>query len=492
MKLEKNNTKNIEYIKKNNGNSSDISERNLKINNTNISYIFLESVSSDDKISDFTLKSITKDIKRKKIINFENIFEMLKNTLPNSKVKIIDTYEDVFFHLSSGFTCIFIDKYDKALAIETKQQLDRGVQNATTEAVIKGPKDSFTENHMINIGLIRKRIKDNNLFFKEFFIGRRTKTKVTVSYIDDVVKKNQVEKVIEKLNKIDIDGILDSGYLRSFFNEEETVFPKIISTERPDLASSSLLDGKIIILVENSPFALIMPGTMNDFLKSPEDYYQKPFNVSFTRILRYIAFFITVLTPALYIAFTTFNPELIPDAILISLATERENVPFPTMLEVVLFLTVFEILRETDIRTPNVMGTAISVVGALVLGEASVNAGIISPIVVIVVAITSISGLCFYDIDFINAIRWYRLIFILFASFLGVVGFAIGLILFFIKLTSIECMGVPYLEPFSPFSKKGHKDSVIKVSTPNLKDRDPYLSDNSKRISDINEKNNSN
>lgn len=485
MKLDKNSIKNIEYIRKLNNDSTDITSRTLKISNTNISYIYLDSVCSDEKISQFIIKSISQDIKHKKMICFENVFNMLNNTIPNSKIKIIDTYEDVFFHLSSGFICIFVDKSDKAIALETKADLDRGVQESTTETVIKGPKDSFTENYMMNIGLIRKRIKDHNLLFEEMKIGRRTKTKVSISYIKDVVKMDHVKSTINKLKNIDIDGILDSGYLRDFLNENnQTIFPKMISTERPDLACSSLLDGKIVILVENSPFALIIPATFIDFLKSPEDYYQKPANSTFTRMLRTIAFLITILTPAIYIAITTFNQELISDDLLISLATQREGVPFSTSIEIIFFLIVFEILRETDIRTPNVMGTAISVVGALVLGEASVSAGIISPIVVIVVAITSISGLCFSDIDFINAIRIYRMIFIIFSSFLGIIGLTISVLIFVIRLASIETVGVPYFLPFAPLDVNVQKDSILRLSRYKLKKRDKYLSDNTKRLGD--------
>lgn len=475
----------IDEIKKMNGNSSDICERKIKIGKTNVAYVFLESVSSDDKISDFLMRTLTETIKHKRLLSFDNLFETIKNNLMNSKIKIIDNYEDVFYHLASGFTCIFVNGNNKCITVETKTQLDRGVTESTTEAIIRGPKDSFTENYMTNIGLIRKRIKDSNLLFDEIIVGRRTKTKISISYIKDIALKESVDQIKQKIENIDIDGILDSGYLRDFLNDGKIdAFPEFVSTERPDVVCGSLLEGKIILLVENSPFALVIPGTFIDFIHSSEDYYQKPINTSFTRILRITAFILTMLTPSIYIALTTINQELIPDSLLISLSVQRQTVPFPTLIEVLLLLTAFEILRETDIRTPNLMGTAISVVGALVLGEAAVNAGIISPIVVIIVSITSISGLTFSDIDFINAIRLWRLLFIVTAAFLGIVGVTVAILVLIIKLVSTETYGTPYLMPFSPFYSKGQKDAIYRAPKSKMKKRPFYLTKNTTRLGD--------
>ncbi len=473
----------LSTIKDMNGNSSDITDRKLKIGKSEIAYIFLESVSSDDKISDFLVRTLTQNIKSQKMLSIKNIFEIIENDLLNSKVKIVETYEEVFFHMASGFTCIFVEGNKKAIVVETKTKLDRGITESTTEAIVRGPKDSFTENHMVNIGLIRKRIKDPNLWIKDVVVGRRTKTKVSITYIDDIAKKEEVNKIIQKIQKIDIDGILDSGYIRDFLNDGKIdAFPEFISTERPDVVCGSLLEGKVVILVENSPFTLVIPGTFLDFIHSPEDYYQKPINTTFTRILRLMAFFLTMLTPAVYIAFTTINQELIPDNLLISLSVQRQTVPFPTFIEVTLLLTAFEILRETDIRTPNLMGTAISVVGALVLGEAAVNAGIISPIVVIIVSITSISGLTFSDIDFINAIRCWRLAFILIASILGIFGVIVAAILLIVKLVSTTSYDTPYLVPISPFYGKEQEDAIARLPRTDMTKRPVYLTKNRTRL----------
>ena len=470
------------YILESYHHSSDIVTRKINVKGTDILCIYLESVASDDKISEFLMKEINTYSKNK--ILTVNLFDKLKNTIPNSHITVESKLEDCFTKLASGFTCIFIDGDKQYITVETKSKLDRGITESTSESIVRGPKDSFTENNSTNLGLIRKRIKDKNLWYDEIKIGRRTNTKVTIAYINGIANEHIVNNIKEKLNKIDIDGIIDSGNIRDFLIQNQSIFPEIKSTERPDLACNSLLEGKIIILVENTPFTLILPITLNDFLHASEDYYQKSSNVSFTRILRYISFLITITIPGLYTALTTFNQEIIPDQLLISLAIQRDGVPFSTVFELVIMITTFEILRESDIRLPSTMGAAISIVGALVLGEAAVSAGIVSPIVIIVVAITSICGLLFTDIDFVNAIRWWRFIFIIFSAAAGLIGFVIATVLFINKLASITFDNVCYLAPFSPLYVKSINDSIIKLPNNKLKSRSPYITKNTTKLGD--------
>ena len=478
MRIYKNVDKNIEYIKNINHNSSDIVSRIITNNDIKIAYVYLESVTSDDKVSEFLNKSIIgKDIKI--------IKKNLESNIYNSHITTLKELDNIFYYLSSGFTVIFIDNYDICITVETRMSLDRGVSEATSEPIVRGPKDSFTENNAINLGLIRKRIKDENLIFDEVIVGKRTKTKVSVAYIKDVVKLNSVIKVIDKIKNIDIDGILDSGYIREFlYNQSSTVFPRTISTERPDLAASSLLEGKIVILVENSPYVLILPGLFIDFFHSPEDNYQKPINASFLRLLRILCFFITICVPSLYVALMTFNPEIIPDDLLISLALQRDGVPFPTALEILIFVIIFEILRQADIHSPTVSGSAMNIVGALVLGDAAVNAVIVSPIAIIIVAITSICELVFYDIDMINAVRFWRIVFIIAALFLGIIGFVSILFIFITKLASIVSFDTPYLTPISPVSITGIKNSLLRIKRDKLFNRPKYLSNNTRKMVD--------
>lgn len=490
MKIDKKIDKVFNKINKMNGDSPDITTRKLKIGFKSIGYIYLESVSSDDKISDFLVKSITR-LKNSHFLDnfFSNLYNELENNIANSKIKTINNYEDMFYYLSSGFTVLVVNGFSKAIVLETKQKLDRGVTEPTTEVSIRGPKDSFTENYNKNLGLVRKRIKDPNLWFKEFIVGRKSKTKVSVGYVKDIADEKKVKRVLEKIESIDIDAILDSGYIRDFLaRDDRTSFPTIISTERPDLVSASLLEGKIIVIVENTPFALVMPGTISNFIHSPEDNYQKAINVSVTRALRFLAMIITITAPALYIAITTFNPEVVPDTLLISLAVQRSRVPFPTSFAVFILMITFEILRESDMRLPETMGTSISIVGALVLGDAAVNAGIVSPIVVIIVAISSITGLLFTDMDVVNAFRIWRLIFLLFATTMGLIGFVVAGMIFIIKLCSIESLEIPYLTPFSPLYINSLQDNILTLPRNKMKKRPPYLaSKNIHRVGDQNE-----
>lgn len=482
MNLDKNVDTILEKIVKDYGNSSEIVKRTINIGKQKIGYIYLESVSSDDKISNFFMKDISDYVKNRKKNLFEALFTSLENSIPNSHLQTVDTYDKLYYFLSSGYTAIFVDDESRGIVIETKSQLDRGVTEASSEAVVRGPKDSFTENNATNLGLIRKRIKDSNLWFDETVVGRRTKTKVTIAYIQDVADKERVQHIKQKLEQIDVDGILDSGYIREFIlKENKSSFPQFKSTERPDIACSALLDGKIVVLVENSPFVLITPGLLIDYLHSPEDNYQKPINTNFTRILRFLAFIITIITPGFYIAVTTFNHQMIPNELLISLALQREGVPFPTAFEILMLIITFEILRESDIRIPNAMGAAISIVGALVLGDAAVSAGIISPIVVIIVAITAISGLLYTDIDFVNATRLWRIIFIFASMTAGLVGFVIAGIIFITKLCSLETGNVPYLAPISPFYSQDQANFLFRKSRDKVRYRPKFLSQKNRK-----------
>ncbi len=472
-KIIKNAKANIEKVKKIYGNSSDLTTRIIKLGKINVGIMFMESSSAALTVSEHIIKSINMIADEKSI--FESVFDNLKNRIFNSQMITINDFGKFPYFLSSGFTIIVTDDSDKAIVLETRLPLDRGVTESSSEPILRGPKDSFTESHAKNLGLIRKRIKDENLWFEEVKIGRRTKTRVNIAYINDIVDKKEVKYVKNILKKIDIDGILDSGNLREYLINEKSAFPQVQSTERPDLVCQSLLNGKIAIIVENSPFVLLIPAVFIDFIHTPEDYYQKPLNISLTRILKFISLLITLFTPAIYIAITTFDQIVVPNELLISLAVQRESVPFPTSVEIILLMTIFEILRESDIRMPSNMGTAMSIVGALVLGQAAVDAGIVSPIAVIVVAFTSICSLIFTDIDFMNGIRFWRFIFIIAASFLGLIGVVIAVMIFIFKLASLENFGVSYLSPFSPFNVSAQKDAIVRFSMPKIFKRPNYM-----------------
>ncbi len=473
-KIDKNAQKVIDKTKKLYGNSPDINSRLIDIKGTKVGCLFLESSSQASTVSDFIIKGTLYTSNHKNL--FQNIFSALKNNLFNSQLFTINDYSQFPYFLSSGFTIIVVDGESEAIVMETRAQLDRGVSESSSEPILRGPKDSFTESHSKNLGLIRKRIKDPNLWFEELKIGRRTQTRVSIAYINGIADKRKKEIIKKKLKKIDIDGILDSGNIRDYLITKKSVFPQIHSTERPDVVSQSLLEGKIVILVENSPFTLILPTVFIDYLHASEDQFQKSANITFTRVLRMLALIVTIFTPAIYIAVTTFNQNTIPDKLLISLAIQREGVPFPTAFEIILLTTIFEILRESDLRSPSNMSAAMSIVGALVLGQAAVDAGIVSPITVIVVAFTSICSLIFTDIDFMNGIRTWRFIFIFAASLFGIIGILSLTIVWLIKLASLENLNTSFLSPFAPFSKPDLKNAIYRAPEKDIIERPTYIS----------------
>lgn len=479
----------VKRLKKETNNLKDIVYRDKKIKNKNLKIIYNEPLTSSDKISDFIIRSLN-NIDEK--IKSTNIIDYIENNISNFKASRIKTYGEVCFYLHRGFTIILVQGEKDGLVLETKGNIARGIPSPQTENTVRGARDAFIEEYQTNIGLVKKRIKTNDLWIKDYTVGKYTQTQVGVLSINGIVKQELMDKVTEQIEKIDIYGLINSEMLKNLIEtENKSILPTIVTTERPDVVSEALLEGKIAIIVDNSPFALIIPGVLNDYFKTMEDTYGKGINVTFTRIITFLAFWIAILTPAIYIALITYNQEMIPTDLLVSFAVQRDGVPFPAFFETFIMIIAFEILRESDLRVPSFGGSALSIVGALILGEAAVNAGIVSPIMIIIVAITAISSLPFAEFELVNALRWYRLIFMICASFLGIVGVMIIFLYFITKLASLETFGKPYLIPFAPTSIEGLKDSIIKLPLSKMKKRERYLSNNiiKKGSGDDNEKN---
>ena len=444
--------------------------RKKTILNKTIYLIYNETITSSDTISDFIIRSLNH-------IHYPTYNNIL-NHISNFKYKEINTYKDLFFYLNNGFTILIFSK-NKFIALETRKNLSRSISSPITENTARGALDSFTENIETNLGLIKRRIKSNDLWKINYTIGKYTDTTISVLYIKSIAKKELVAKIDTLIKKINIDGIIASGNIKNLIlKENKNYFPNILTTEKPYTASKYLLEGNIVILTDNDPFALILPITLNDFFISEEDDFNQSINTSLTRIIRYITFLITILTPGVYIALTTYNQEIIPTELLISIAAQRENVPFSTFVEALLMMISFEILRESDLKIPSFASSAISIVGALILGEAAVSAGIVSPIMIIVIAITSISSLIFVEPEFINALRLYRLLFMIGGALFGIHGITLILIFMLINLSSYDFLGMPYLTPFSPPLTEGFLNSIIKAPLMKLKQRNRYLSNN--------------
>jgi len=471
----------VKKLKKDTNNNENITYRTKYICGKKIYIIYNEPLTSSDKISDFIIRSLDKINTKYKSNN--DLKTLIKNDIDNFKITEIKTYEKMSYYLNYGFTIILIENEEIALALETKRNLARSISTPQAESTIRGPMDAFVEDMQTNIGLIRRRIKDNNLWIDSQDIGKYTKTKVSIIYINTIAKKEQVDKIKKLLTNIDIDGIISTGTIKNLIEKEnKSVFPTIITTERPDNVSQNLLKGKIVIMIDTSPYALILPTVFNDYFITTEDSFSKSINVSMTRMIRYIAFFISLMTPAIYIAITTYNQEILPTQLLVSFAAQRVAVPFPAFIEALIMIIAFEILRESDLRIPTFTSSALSIVGTLILGEAAVSAGIVSPIMIIVIAITSISALLFTEPEMINGLRWYRIFFMLGASLMGIYGVIIIFIYFIVKLSSLDSFGIPYLTPFAPLNKIELKNSIIKFPTKKLDKRNNLLSNNTTKL----------
>lgn len=461
----------IERLQKDTNNADDIIYKRINLDNHEICFIYSEVLVSGIDFNRFILKNIAYLIDEKREI--EDVYTFLLNSLPAHNVKEETKYEDVVRKLFNGFACFYYD--DRCFSMEIRASLDRGINQAENEIAIRGPKDAFTENFNKNLGLIRRRIKSEKLWTETFSLGNLSDTKTGVLYMQNIADLEVVDKIVQRLKNIDIDGIIDSGYLKNFVFQEDKIFPVVQTTERPDLTAMSLLEGKVVIIVDTSPYALILPTFFLDFFHTPDDYYQKNFNISFIRIIRLLAFFISIFLPAYYIAITTYNHDSISLDLLLNFINQRQNVAFPALVEALIMTISFEILRESDTRMASTVGSAVSILGGIILGDALVSAGIISPIMIIVVATSAISGLVFTSIELTNAIRFYRIFLMILASFLGIYGIYLGFILLITHLASIHFLKFPYLAPFSPFIKSEQKDALFRASDKNKKYRNPLL-----------------
>lgn len=469
------NTKIINKLKEETNNSSYIVYREKYINNIKIDIIYNEVLTDQDKMSNFIYRSL--DHIEKIYQEKELLYDVIKNNISNIKIKEINNYQDICKYLNNGFVILLIED-DYSLALEVKKNLTRSIEKPMTETTIRGAMDSFTENIETNIGLIKRRLKTNKLWNEDMELGKYTKNKISILTIKGLTDSKIKDNIINKLNSLEIDGVTDTGTLKHLIeNETKTIFPTSITTERPDKVVSSLLRGKTVIIIDNCPFVLIMPVDINDFFLSQDDKDSNYINNSLTRILRYLAFFITVLTPGIYIALTTFNQEMIPLELLTSFASQRSTVPFPAFFEALLMFISFEILRESDYRIPNVSNSALSIVGALILGEAAVNAGIVSPIMIIIVAITAISALVIVEPELSNAIKWYRILFMLGGTTIGIFGIFIVFIIFTTNLCSINSYGKSFTMPFTPINSD-IKNSIIKFPLLKRNKRNKYLTNN--------------
>jgi spore germination protein len=372
----------------------------------------------------------------------------------------------------SGDTALYVDGYPMALLIATRGYPNRGVQSAETEVAVQGSKEAFNEVIRFNTTLIRRRIRDTRLKVKPLVAGRRSRTDIALVYMEDIARPEVVEGIERRILDIDIDAILDSGYIEQLVEEKPfSVFPQLQVTERPDKAASAVLEGRVVVVVDNSPFALIVPATLNTFFQASEDYYQRWEIMSFVRLIRYAAGLAAIALPGLFLAITTFHPSMLPMLLIFKMAGAQQSIPFPAAIEVLLMELTFELLREAGIRLPGPVGGTIGIVGGLIMGQAAVEAGLVSPIVVIVAAATGIASFAVPHVSFVTGLRLAKYFVIALSGVLGLYGFCLAMLTVLIHLASLRSFGVPYLSPFAAGSGDDMKDSLIRAPLKFLKTR---------------------
>lgn len=383
----------------------------------------------------------------------DNPFDAIKDLfVPANQFTIGKHMGDIINGVVNGDTAIIMEHCDNALIVETKGWPGRGVGDPQTEKVAQGPQDAFNESFRQNLALIRKRIRSNSLVTEYFKIGWRSHTDLAMVYLEGVTNPKIVSEMRKRLKSIKIAYITDTGIIQQLVGDDPySMIPTTLATERPDRVSAFLNEGHIALVMDGSPFVIIAPITIWGLLHSPEDYYLSPIVGTFVRIIRVISFFLGVITPAFYIAITNFHPEMIPTDLLLAIAGSRENVPFPVIAEVLLMEFAFELIREAGLRIPSVLGSTIGIVGALVLGQAAVQANIVSPILVIVVAITALSSFTIPNVAFSYSVRLQRFLFIVLASLTGFIGIAFGLMVLTFAVTAMKSLGVSILAPVAPF-----------------------------------------
>lgn len=449
--------------------------------------VYVDGMSSRDMLNEAVLNALmihAREVPPDATEPGEELYRLVRyGGLPASELADCDNLEDSILAILIGDAVLFIDTTENSIIIGAKGWPMRGVSEPNTESLIRGPRDGFTETFRVNTALVRRRIRDHKLKLKQMRVGKRSFTDVGVMYIEDIVTPELVEEVTRRIKTIDIDAIIESGYIEQLIEDNYmSPFPQINVTERPDEVAASLYEGRVAILVDNSPFALIVPTTLNSLFQSPEDYYDRWYVATILRVIRYMASIISLVLPALYIAVTSFHPGILPAKLVISIAAARQGIPFPALIEAFLLEVTFELLREAGLRLPVPIGGAIGIVGGIVIGQAAVEAGIVSPIMVIIVAITAISSFSIPNYSLSVGFRMLRFMLMVFAGVLGLYGIMLGILLILSHLVRLKSFGIPYMSPYVSFVGSDFKDTIVRVPSFLMGKRPVVLARNKVRL----------
>lgn len=461
-KIENSIDKNLDYIKAryNSLINSDIDIREFYVIASDTRYkaflIYIDGMSNTDSINHFILKplmlrnstnTLNKSVNKNTNFNLEH--HISNCLLPQNKVSEVEDFSQVISDINMGNCVVFIDTLPVAYSVDVKEFKQRSISTPQNEVIVRGSQEAFVESLRTNTSILRRLTNNENLIILNSAVGKVSNTKIAICYMNNIANNDLVAEVQYRINNLQIDSLLSSGQLEQLIQDNSSnIFPQIIATERADKALSSLFEGRVVVIVNGSPYVLIMPGTFNDFLSSPEDANLKFQFSNLAKIVRLLAGVLALLLPGLYISITNFHQELIPTELLFAIAASRESVPFPIIFELLLMEMSFELIREAGLRVPSPIGPTIGIVGALILGDAAVKANIVSPILIIIVAITALCSFAIPDYSLNFTFRILRFVYIILGYLAGFLGIGLGLFVLLLSLSNLTSFGAPYITPY--------------------------------------------
>lgn len=442
--------------------NKDLILREFKLGRHKRAFIaYLDGMADKHIINDYILRPLFNE-QSFQTPEVNQLFHELESIIQTNDTKNLNSFKKIAAEILKGNTALYIDGLDYFVACESIGFEKRGIEAPKTEGIVKGPQEAFSENLRTSVSLIRRIIRSSSLITEFFEIGEKTSTTVGMIYLKDVVNPALVKEVRRRLNNIKTDFLVSAGMLEELIEDNPyTIIPTILSTERPDRTASHIVEGRVALIVDGSPFAMIVPVTMNAFMHSPEDAALKWQYTSGLRFIRFFSFLAASMLPGLYIALTTFHREMIPTDLLIAIAQAKENVPFPTLVEILLMELGFELIREAGIRIPGIIGNTLGIIGALILGEAAVTANIVSPVLIIIVAVTGLSNFAIPNYSLAFGVRLTRFYYIIAGALLGFYGIALAMVAFMLMLVNIKSFGIPFFSIIAPRSKKS-KDTILR------------------------------
>lgn len=461
----------FKYLKELLKDNTDIVFREFRVSDRDCLIVYIDGMADKELINNFVMETLLDS--NREVIDLDKSLDKL---LTVSDMKNSANLKDTVIAILSGETAIFVDGKVESYIVATRSWPNRGVSEPSGESVIRGSRDGFTETIRFNTALIRRRIRDTRLRIEATTVGVRSKTDIAIVYIDDIVNKDILESVKDKLNNITIDAILDSGYIEQLIEGDKWgIFPQVQATERPEVVSAAIYEGKVCVIVDNSPFVLVTPATFSNLFQTPDDYNLRWIYSSFSRIIRFFALIISLVLPALYVSVTSFHTTIIPTKLAYSIASSRQGIAFPPIFEAIIMEVFLAFLLEAIVRLPKAIGSTIGIVGGLIIGQAAVSAGLVSPVMIVVVALTIISGFMSPNYEVMLSVRLFRLLYIVMSGIIGFYGIILGTFVFVTYLLRMDSFGIPYLSPVVNMRKKDFKDIFVKYPLYMFKDRPKYM-----------------